>query len=232
MADDTPQAGTDVIATDHVTTLNGAAIVLGATTPKVIRVKAAFGDDGTARDVSAAFPLPVVVTSQPAITKGTQGTTGVTTQDLKDAGRVPITFYMVIPVLTTATDTLQSLTATKAGVTVLAATTPAVVTAGKTLRVTRFTAAYIATATSGYAMVRLRGNPAGLVTLTSPVYGNLAVGTGAPATANAADTEDATFPDGLEFAAGTGLGISVQGFAAVTATAVGYVVCSVSGYEY
>ena len=69
-------------------------------------------------------------TAQLAITKGTQGATGVTTQDLKDAGRNAVHYYAVIPVLTSATDTLQSLTGTKGGVTVVATATPAVVTAG------------------------------------------------------------------------------------------------------
>lgn len=55
MADNTPQSGTDTIATDDVTTLNGAA----SSGVKVQRVKVAFGDDGAARDASAVFPLPV-----------------------------------------------------------------------------------------------------------------------------------------------------------------------------
>ena len=65
MADDTTiknAANVDeVISTDHVTTLNGAAITIGPTTPKVPRSKQTFGDDGTSRDVSAAFPLPVEI---------------------------------------------------------------------------------------------------------------------------------------------------------------------------
>ena len=35
-----------------------------------------------------------------------------------------------------------------------------------------------------------------------------------------------------EHAAGVGVGISVQGFAAVTPTAAGYVLVSLTGYEY
>ena len=168
----------------------------------------------------------------PTITKGTQGATGVTTQDLKDAGRNAVHYYSVIPVLSTATDTLQSLTGTKSGATVTATTTPAVVTAGKTLRITRLAATYIATATSGYGIVRLRFNTAGVVAITSPVAATMAVGAGTPATANSSGAEEATLSDGFEFAAGTGIGISVQGFTAVTATAVGYLLVSVTGYEY
>ena len=168
----------------------------------------------------------------PAITKGTQGAVGMTTQDLKDAGRNPVHYYTVIPVLTSATDTLQSLTGTKAGATVTATTTPAVVTAGKTLRVTRVAATYIATATSGYGIARLRFNTAGVVAITSPIAATIAVGAGTPATANSIGVEEASLSDGWEFAAATGIGISVQGFTAVTATAVGYMFVSVTGYEY
>ena len=63
MADDTSiknaAAIDEVIATDHVTTLNGAAVTQSPTSPKVQRVKVTFGDDGISRDVSATFPLPV-----------------------------------------------------------------------------------------------------------------------------------------------------------------------------
>lgn len=170
--------------------------------------------------------------NQQAITKGTQGTLGITTQDLKDAGRNQVHYYTLIPVLSTATDTLQSLTGTKANTTVTATTTPAVVTTGKTFRVTRLAATYIATAVSGYGIVRLRYQPAGVVTITSPIAATLLVGAGAPTTANSTASEEATLDEGWEFAAATGVGISVQGFAAVTPTAVGYVLVSITGYEY
>ena len=179
-----------------------------------------------------ASTASIGVVTQQAITKGTQGTTGVTTQDLKDAGRNQVHYYTVIPVLATATDTLQSLTGTKAGATVTATTTPAVVTTGKTLRVTRMSATYIATATSGYGIVRLRFNTGGVVAVTSPIAATMAVGSSTPATANAAGSEESNLAEGWEFAAATGIGVSVQGFAAATATAVGYVFVSVTGYEY
>jgi hypothetical protein len=170
--------------------------------------------------------------NSPTITKGTQSTTGITVQALNDAGRNIVTYYTVIPVLATATDTLQSLTGTKSGATVTATTTPAVVTTGKTLRITRFSATYVATATSGYGIARLRFNTGGVAAITSPVAATLAVAAGTPATANSGASEDASIAEGKEFAAGTGIGISVQGFAAATATAVGYMFVSVSGYEY
>lgn len=152
--------------------------------------------------------------------------------DASDTGRNLTTYYMLIPVAATATDTLQSLTGTKGGATVAATTTPAVVTAGKTFRVTRLAATYIATATTGTAMVRLRFNPAGVVAITSPVALTMVVGSGAPTTVNAAASEEATLPDGIEFAAGTGIGVSVQGFNGLTAAATGLVIVTLNGWEY
>jgi hypothetical protein len=60
IADNTSQTGTDTIATDDVTTLNGGA----SSGVKVQRTKTTFGDDGTSRDVSATFPLPAGNTVQ------------------------------------------------------------------------------------------------------------------------------------------------------------------------
>lgn len=174
----------------------------------------------------------VDVATAPATAKGTQGANALPTQDLKDAGRNLTTYYTLVPVLATATDTLQSLTGTKGGVTVTATTTPAVVTTAKAFRITRMSASYISTATSGFGIVRLRAQSAGIVTITSPVIATVAVGNATPATANAGDTVEAIFEEGLEVAAGFGVGISAQGFAAATATAVGYVMVSVTGYEY
>jgi hypothetical protein len=67
MADNTTLpvgAGGDVIATDDLTTLNGGAV----SGFKVQRTKPGFGIDGTLRDVSAQFPLPVDTDSKRAIT--------------------------------------------------------------------------------------------------------------------------------------------------------------------
>ena len=93
-------------------------------------------------------------------------------------------------------------------------------------------ATYVATATSGYGVVRLRYNTAGVVAITSPIAATIAVGSGGPTTVNSIGVEEATLNEAWEFAAATGIGISVQGFAAATATAVGYMFVSVTGYEY
>jgi hypothetical protein len=44
-------------STDDITTLNGGAVAAGSAQTQ--RIKIQFGDDGTARDVSGAFPLPI-----------------------------------------------------------------------------------------------------------------------------------------------------------------------------
>jgi hypothetical protein len=56
--------GGDVIATDELTTLNGGAV----SGFKVQRVKPGYGVDGTLRDVSGAFPLPVNIDPTRVIT--------------------------------------------------------------------------------------------------------------------------------------------------------------------
>lgn len=64
MADNTSQNGTDIIATDDLTTLNGGAV----SGFKVQRNKPGFGVDGSLRDVSAQFPFPVDLDSKRAVT--------------------------------------------------------------------------------------------------------------------------------------------------------------------
>lgn len=84
MADNSSQTGSDNIATDDVTTLNGGAQAAG--TGKVQRVKPGFGPDGVHQDVSAQFPFPVTVDGRRAVSyrgrastfriPGRAGTTG------------------------------------------------------------------------------------------------------------------------------------------------------------
>jgi hypothetical protein len=75
VADNTTQTGTATIAADDVTTLNGGA----SSGVLVQRVKQGFGDDGTYRDVSATFPLPVNIAAS-------GGNTAPVTQALTAAG--------------------------------------------------------------------------------------------------------------------------------------------------
>lgn len=210
--------------------------------PESIRVSDKFGNDlvmkaastaALATDGSAVVALsPNSPVPLPTITKGTQGTTGATVQQLKDAGRNITNYFQAAQVVSTATDTLQSLTGYKSGAAVTATTTPAVVTTGKTYRVQKITITYIAIATIGAIQVSLRANTAGVVAIGSPVVASHLVGASS-ATAGNTNTVEMQIPDGLEFAAGTGIGISVLGVGATgTASAVGYSKVTIYGYEY
>jgi hypothetical protein len=170
--------------------------------------------------------------AQQTLTKGTQGATGVSTQDLKDAGRNGTHYHMTIPVVTTSSDALVSLTGYKGGAAVAATTTPAVVTAAKTYRITAVTITYVAIATAGSVKFTLRANTGGVVALGSPAVCAWVVG-GPSATAGVAQTVDIAIPDGMEFAAGTGVGVSMIGLSATqVAAAVGYGQIVINGFEY
>ena len=183
--------------------------------------------------VTQATPANLQATATPiAITKGTQGATGFTMQNLKDAGRNVTNYFMAAQVVSTATDTLQSLTGYKSNAAVTATTTPAVVTSGKIYRIQKITATYIGIATIGSIQISLRANTGGVVAIGSPLVASWNVGASA-ATAGVAQTIVLDIPDGLEFAAGTGIGISVLGQGATgTAAAVGYAKVTILGYEY
>ncbi len=142
------------------------------------------------------------------------------------------TFYTATAAAGLAAETLLSLTSTRNGATVVATTPPAVVSPGKTLRVTAMSATYIATATTGYAMVRLRANLAGVAAVTSPLYRQIAVGAGTPTTVNSSSNAQSIPVDGVEFPAGAGIGVTVQTYNGATAGAAGFVVVEVVGYEY
>jgi len=138
-------SGGDVIATDDVTTLNGSA----SSGVKVQRVKPVFGDDGSALDVSASFPLPVHV---------------------RNDARTFIQLYAV-SVASGATNTETAITLTSAGTTGGASSSAAsfTVTAGKRFRITSiaFATRGNSTATAQLTTFTLRVNSAGAVTTTS-----------------------------------------------------------------
>lgn len=209
---------------------------------KKIRVNCSSYTSGTAvvtiRTSTAADNIPVVTqrvdVSQVSNTfaVGTQSTQGFNVQQAKDAGRNQTNYFMASQVISTNTETLQTLTGYKSGAAVVATTTPAVVTAGKRYRIERIVITYVSIATAGSICVNLRANTGGVVALGSPVVDSWLVGTPA-AVAGVTKELMINYPDGLEFAAGTGIGITVQGISAVGAgAATGYAKISVAGYEY
>lgn len=166
-------------------------------------------------------------TTGPTLTKGTQGATGYSTQDLKDAGRVIFSAATVIAGVTAVTaEALLSMVATRDGVAAAGATTFAV-TAGKRLRITRITVGFISTAAAVLSMrFALRMNPSGAVTATSPILQIFPLSSGA-ALAQAGNEMTIEIPDGIEFSGTHQFGITQIGSAATGTCWV-----SVAGFEY
>ena len=154
------------------------------------------------------------------------------TIDSKDVGRSKVSYMMTAQTLTSATETLVPMIGYKDNLAVAATKTPSVVSAGKTWRVTRITITYVATATVGSVIVNLRANINGLAAISSPIVeswqvGQITVGAGT------SQTVVITFPDGIEFAEGTGVGITIQGVASAGGVGVtGYAKVTIGGFEY
>jgi hypothetical protein len=175
---------------------------------------------------SASQPVPVA--------KGTQGATATPIQDLKDSGRNMTNYFMAAPIITTTAEVMQSLTGYKGGVAVGATVTPAVVTAGKTYRIQSITITYWDATIIGGARINLRANLSGVGIVSSPLVVSYQVGVPAAYVAGTAEVYQFSFPDGLEFAAGTGIAVGVIGEGAVptTGTITGQVMVAIQGYEY
>lgn len=173
-----------------------------------------------------------VLVTPPALTKGTQGSTGLSVQRLNDAGRNATHYFMAAGIAGTNAEVMQSLTGYKGGAAVAATVTPAVVTTGKVYRVTSITLSYQSLATAGGCMFRLRANLAGAGVIGSPLVMNFVIGSAA-AVAGITTTLTITFPEGLEFAAATGIAVGMLGLSVVgAAAAAGFGTITISGYEY
>lgn len=181
--------------------------------------------------VNNSQPTPVNITTVPTLTKGTQGATGLSIQELKDSGRtiVTLTAERVVPVLTT--DTIVTFIKL-VGDTVTTAQTTYQVTSGKTLRLQSLSISLTPSSTTlGLIQVRLRTLSSGAcIVATGLKVGVWEIGNPGTATqvVNAANTrEDIVFPDGMEFSGATrNICISMNALAAaaqvVTITLIGY----------
>lgn len=235
MADNTetnPGSGGDTLATDDLTTLNGAA----SSGVKVQRVKIGYGDDAVHRDASANYPLPVVLTNgadpanqvnPPALTKGTQGANGFSVQPLKDAGRTIVNCATAIAGVTcVAAEALMAMDISRGGVATASATSHAV-TSGKRWRIQAIVVGLIATGAAVVsARVSLRFNPAGAATAASPIVATAALSS-APAVAQQGNELVIPIPDGVEFSGTDQIGLSQ-----VCSGTGGTLWASLIGYEY
>lgn len=216
-------AGGEKPLVDTLTTVDGAAAPTGAS---VQMVKVGHGAPGDFKTASASSPLPVTGTVQMAtLTKATQGATGVTTQDLKDAGRtrVSIVFQGVAPAVA---DTLLSLVKISNGAAAAAAVSVPV-SAGKTLRIIAATLSIkSAAAAVAFATMTFRQNPAGATVIGSVSEFRIDVGNTA-ATIGASDKVEIVLPDGMEFSGTQTLGISLAAQAISNIISI-----SLNGFEY
>lgn len=207
--------------------INGVTPLMGNGVTGTGSQRVTIASDNTAFSVNATGPT---------LTKGTQGATGFTVQELHDAGRNQSNLFMAIQIVSTSTDALLALTGYKSSAAVGATTTPAVVTTGKTFRIQNIVLSYVTiVTTSGSIRFTLRANTGGVVAIGSPAVANWTVGDASSGTPVAGEmtTINMDFPDGLEFAAGTGLGVSQVGINTIgVAAAVGYGIVTIMGYEY
>lgn len=190
--------------------------------------------------ISAALPTgtnSIGTVIPPTITKGTQGAVGFTTQDLADAGRNARHFMLDAYTVAPAVEAVQSVVQWYGNAAVAATTQPAVVPAGKTLRLISWMISTKSLATVGSAVVRVRVNTAGLGVLASPLAFSFEAGSQSGATTVAMtgglDTHTGTFPVGFEIPAGSGLAFSMAGYGpAGVLAAQGVTRFQVFGYEY
>jgi hypothetical protein len=191
------------------------------------RVKIAWGVDGAAVDASATNPMPIVHTGALPAGSNMIGWT----RDSTDFGRVTRHFILDTPTASPAAEALASVVQWYANAAVAATTTPAVVPAGKVLRVTGMRLATASLAAGGMVVMRLRANTAGVALVTSPLVASLQVGSRA-AVAALQDHQIVTFPEGIDLPAGTGIGLTHQGYVGATGTLQSFTRMEVWGYEY
>ncbi len=169
--------------------------------------------------------------------KNIQGAFALMTHDMKDTGRNARAFMLDVYTVAPVAEALQTVVQWYSNAAVAGTTTPAVVPAGKTLRLTSWAISTKSLATVGSAVLRIRANTAGVAVIGSPLVWSAEVGSRAGATTVAMtgglDQQTGTFPEGFEFPAGTGLGFTLAGYGpAGVLAAQGVTRFQVYGYEY
>lgn len=198
----------------------GVASVLAASTAAV------------AADLPLAVALhPTSPTPLPTLTKATQGTTGVSVQPLRDAGRVSLAYNNSGQnALATGAEYLLMLSRSADGGTVTNANT-FVVTAGKRFRITNWMvmATGHATATTAQVTFRMRYNAAGAVTTTSNVLWEIRLII--PNTSLWTEQVNMPLPDGWEIAGGATVNWGLS-YSATYVTNAPMLQTMIMGFEY
>ncbi len=192
--------------------------------------KQAFGALDTATLVTATVGMPTNVLDNAARRIGIAG-------DATDIGRVTRNFILNTFTAAPVADALQLVEQWYNNAAVAATATPAVVPAGKTLRLAGYRIETKSLATVGSVVMRIRANTAGTVVIGSPIVATASCGTNAGATTVAMtgglDTAQEAFPEGIDLPAGTGVGFSLAGYGPTgVLTLQGVTRFEVWGYEY
>ena len=167
------------------------------------------------------------------LTKATQGATGFSVQDLKDAGRSARNILLDSFAVAAATETLNTMSYSTDNGTLTTGTSYTVTTA-KRLRIQAVSVGLhtiTGNTTAVAVIVRIRVNNAGAATVTSPVQMVIPLAGIAAANQNA-DTVVIAIPGGWEFVAGAGIGVTTTCAGFVSTTAAPKVDISIIGYEY
>lgn len=188
----------------------------------VLRV--AIASDNTAYSVNA---------TPPTLTKATQGATGYSTQDLKDAGRSARTIFLDSFAVAAATETLMTMSFSSDNGTPTTGTSYTV-TAAKRLRIQCISAGLHTIAgntTAVNVIVRIRTIATAPALVGSPIQFVLPI-QGVAAANQAGMPVFVDFPDGWEIPAGAGLGVTVTCSGFVATTAAPKVDITINAYEY
>lgn len=185
-------------------------------------------DAATVVALSPNSPLPFAV-----LTKGAQGVTGVTTQDLKDSGRVAVSFTTEFSPVA-AIEALLSMSVSKDGAAAVVGVTSYAITAGKRLRITSISHFVETTAGTSIqrAYLRMRFAVTAGVVVASPLQMSIPIAAAGVVKSITTVFED--IPDGLEFLGdGTrAMGFTLQAPDYVLTTATLKVYVTVIGFEY
>lgn len=200
------------------------------TTVGKIDVKGADGDVFVRQATAANLNATV---TQLAITKGTQAATGVSTQDLHDAGRTAISFYANnFASGATTVEKIITWDQSKGTGAITAATASYTITNGKTLRITELsvgTRGHL-TATAQTTTFALRLNTAGACVVTStPIL--FAAQSATAAVSLAWDRVILPIPEGYEIAGNGTIALCMTGNSTFTTNAPTWAV-NLVGYEY
>jgi ubiquinone biosynthesis protein UbiJ len=226
-----PVDSTGVERTAWPVTDNGGSLTVDST-----QLPAALAANGGMKieGVASGVPVPVsgTVTANvgtlPAVTKGTQGSTGITTQDLKDAGRSQVLLAWDLMAGTAAVEsTLTNFTfGTKAGAALTGATSYTV-TSGKTLRIQSIALTLIENATTCIGRFRIRQAASAIANTSPPIFDYVLGSPAGTAAAKQGTSVVIPIPDGLEVAGGQQ--ITFTWFSDVNTCQMSM---SIVGYEY